>query len=122
MDEDVLHRIVVAEGTKAYHTKQVDEQNKQGFFLTYKALSLKIADIIREIDPSYPYPKALASTLLGMANDQIYFARHLPSLTDIKINGEEYGQVKKLLNDFVMRILHVNGTAPSDMQAVPKES
>ena len=57
-----------------------------------------------------------------MANDQIHFARHLPSLTDIKIIGEDYSQVKKLLNDFVMRSLNMNGTAPSDMQAVPKES
>jgi len=121
VDEDVLHRIVVAEGTKAYHTKQVDAQNKQGFFLTYKALSRKLADIIQEIDPLYPYPKALASTVLGMANDQIHFARHLPSLTDIKINGEDYSQVKKLLNDFISRSLNLNGAAPMDTQAVPKE-
>jgi hypothetical protein len=99
----------------------VDAQNKQGFFLTYQALSRKLADIIQEIDPLYPYPKALASTVLGMANDQIHFARHLPSLTDIKINGDDYSQVKKLLNDFITRSLNISGTAPMDMQAIPKE-
>jgi AcrR family transcriptional regulator len=29
VDEDVLHRIVVAEATKAYHTKEVDQENKK---------------------------------------------------------------------------------------------
>ena len=33
IDEDILHRIVVSEGTKGYHTKSVDEQNRYGFFL-----------------------------------------------------------------------------------------
>ncbi|MBV6654125.1 MAG: TetR/AcrR family transcriptional regulator, partial [Mameliella sp.] len=28
IDEDILHRIVVAEGTKAYHNKAVDTQNR----------------------------------------------------------------------------------------------
>ncbi|MCB0621748.1 MAG: TetR/AcrR family transcriptional regulator, partial [Saprospiraceae bacterium] len=38
VDEDVLHRIVVTEGTKAYHHKMVDEENRIGFFLSYKNL------------------------------------------------------------------------------------
>ena len=46
VNEHVLHRIVIAEGTKAYHTKQVDEENKEGFFLDYKRLAEKVANII----------------------------------------------------------------------------
>lgn len=105
VDEDVLHRIVVAEAAKAYHTKQVDEQNKQGFFLTYKALNKKISELILEINPQFIYPKALASSLLEMANDQIHFAKHLPSLTDIRVAQDDYAQVKKLLNTFVFNVL-----------------
>ncbi|MEL7121902.1 MAG: TetR/AcrR family transcriptional regulator [Bacteroidota bacterium] len=105
VDEDVLHRIVVAEATKAYHTKQVDSENQSGFFLTYKELSKIIAKIISEINPDYPYPNALASTLLEMANNHIYFALHLPSLTDVKIVDGDLSQVEKLMNDFALGLI-----------------
>jgi len=100
VDEDVLHRIVVAEATKAYHTKQIDRENKSGFFLTYKTLNKTIADIIKEINPQYRYPRALAVTLLEMANNHIYFAQHLPSLTDISLEDDDLSEVEELLNDF----------------------
>ena len=107
VDEDILHRIVVAEASKAYHTKEVDKENEHGFFLTYKALNKKIADIICELKPNYKYPRALASTLLEMANNHIYYALHLPSLTDIKISSPdtELGVVEQLLEDFAFGLL-----------------
>ena len=109
VDEDVLHRIVVAEATKAYHTKEVEKENKHGFFVTYKALAKKISTIIREIDPDYIYPRALAITLLEMANNHIYFALHLPSLTDVTIEKGDLSQVEKLLEDFAFGLLNLNG-------------
>lgn len=108
VDEDVLHRIVVAESTKGYHTKEVDAENKNGFFLTYKSLNKKLADIIAEIKPDYEYPRALASTLLEMANNHIYFALHLPSMTDITIDNGDLSQVEQLLEDFAFGLLGRN--------------
>lgn len=107
VDEDILHRIVVAEASKAYHTKEVDKENEHGFFLTYKALSKKIAGIIEELRPDYKYPRALASTLLEMANNHIYYSLHLPSLTDIKIDSpdENLQAVEQLLEDFAFGLL-----------------
>lgn len=105
VDEDILHRIVVAESTKAYHTKLVDQENKHGFFLTYKALNKKIANIISEVNSEYEYPHALASTILEMANNHIYFALHLPSMTDIKIEDGDLSQVEKLLEDFAFGLI-----------------
>lgn len=105
VDEDVLHRIVVAESTKAYHTKMVDNENKHGFFLTYKALKQTIAKMIQEINPEFKYPNALASTLLEMANNHIYFALHLPSMTDITVEEGDLSQVEQLLNDFAFGLL-----------------
>lgn len=105
VDEDVLYRIVVAEASKAYHTKKVDEQNQRGFFMTYKSLNKTIAAFILEIKPDFAYPKALASSLLEMANDQIYFSLHLPSLTDIQVFPDDFSAVKKLLHTFIFRIL-----------------
>ncbi len=85
VDMKVLYRIVVAESTKVYHTKTVDEENKLGLFLTYKALCRRIADILLLYRSDYPYPRTLASTMLEMAKDQVYFAQHLPRLTDIQL-------------------------------------
>lgn len=90
VDEDILHRIVVAEGTKGYHTKSVDAENRDGFFISYKMLCLKIADIMLEINPDFDYPRTLASTLVETANNTIYFAQHLPRLTDIKYEGSHF--------------------------------
>ncbi len=109
IDEDILHRIVVAEGAKAYHNKEVDEQNKDGFFLSYKSLCQKIADIILENNPTFPYPRALASNLLEMANNHIYFAQHLPRLTEVDGKGDILRQVEELLVYFAWKMLFSNG-------------
>lgn len=99
VDEDVLHKIVIAEGTKSYHTKTVDQENKAGFFATYKALAAKVGAIAKEINPAFSYPLALASTLLGMAYDHVYFADHLPRLTNISKDGNIPQQVEDMLYD-----------------------
>jgi AcrR family transcriptional regulator len=101
LDMEVLYRIVVAESTKVYHTKLVDEENKQGFFLTYKALCRRIADIFLIYKPNYAYPRTLASTLLEMAKDQIYFAQHLPRLTDIQMTENDLEPVADWLYHLV---------------------
>jgi AcrR family transcriptional regulator len=106
IDEDVLHRLVVTESTKAYHSKEIDEQNREGFFLSYKVLSEKLAGIIDEVNPSFPYPRALASNLLEMANNHVYFAVHLPRLTEVREeDGDVTGQVVELLTFFAFQLL-----------------
>lgn len=118
IDEDILHRIVVTEGTKAYHNKEVDELNREGFFLSYKSLCEKIAGIILDIQPEFPYPRALASSLLEMANNHIYFAEHLPRLTDVEAaRGQILLQVESLLHFFAFTLLRKaeNGAAAEDL-------
>ena len=105
VDEDILHRIVVAEGAKAYHTKEVDKENKEGYFSTYKALAKTLADMIADVNPDFIYPRALSSTLLEMANDQIYFSKHLPTLTDIRISEDNMDQAVTLLQDFAFKMM-----------------
>ncbi len=105
IDEDVLHRIVVVEGTKAYHSKEVDELNKDGFFKSYKTLCAKLADLILEVNPAFPYPRALATNILEMANNNMYFAHHLPRLTDIRAGENTREQVVNLLETFTMGLL-----------------
>lgn len=89
MDKAALYRIVIAESQKVYLTKSVDEENKQGLFFSYKRLCKNAAGIVREINPEYRYPTALISTMIESSYDQRYFARHLPSLTEIPKEQEE---------------------------------
>ncbi len=105
VNEKKLHSIIIMEGSKAYHTKSVDNENKEGFFKSYKALNQKVADVILEIDPSFPYPHSLASNLFETANNQIFFAEHLPKLTDLKVKSKNYSEVVELIRLFASRML-----------------
>ena len=89
VDEAALYRIVIAESQKVYLTKNVDEENKKGLFFSYKKLCKRAAEIVREINPEYRYPTALISTVIESSYDQRYFARHLPSLTEIPKEQED---------------------------------
>lgn len=106
VNEKVLHRIIITESAKAYHTKNIDEENQHGFYLNYKKLIQKIADVILEIDKKFPYPHSFASNLFEMANNEIYFAEHLPRLTDIKVKNENYDEVAKLLKFYKSRMIN----------------
>lgn len=106
IDRDALHQLVVVEGSKTYHVKGVDKENKQGFFRTFKLLSAKIAEILLEINPDFPYPKALASDLLEMANNHHYFTEHLPAMTDIKIEQDNMEELEKMMEYFVFKLIY----------------
>ncbi|MFD2246284.1 TetR/AcrR family transcriptional regulator [Pontibacter ruber] len=84
VSESTLHRIVIAESSKVYLTKEVDLDNKEGYFLEYKRLCRHIGQIILEINPNYPYPHSLSSTMVEAAHQQQFFAQHLPSLTEVQ--------------------------------------
>jgi len=105
IDRDLLHNIVVKEGIKAYHINDVDKENKMGYFTPYKALGQKIADIIREVNPDFPYPNTLASNLLEMSNNQMYFAQHLPKLTDLTTKNGNTAEIEKMLEFFVFKLI-----------------
>ncbi|MCC2545257.1 TetR/AcrR family transcriptional regulator [Hymenobacter sp. BT175] len=84
LDEAALYRVVVNEASKSYLTRDVDEDNRAGLFREYKRLVAEVAAVISQIRPEYPYPHALVSTLLEAARKQLFYAQHLPSLTDTK--------------------------------------
>lgn len=105
VNETILHRIVISEGSKAYHTKHVDEENKHGIFKTYKDLIQKVANIILKVQPNFKYPRSLASNLFEMANNHIFFAQHLPRLTDIEVQEDNYTEVSEMMEYFTFRLL-----------------
>ena len=81
-DEAALYRVVVAEASKAYLTKDVDADDRAGLFREYKGLVADLVEVVQAVNPAYLYPCTLVSTLLESARKQHFFAQHLPSLTD----------------------------------------
>ncbi len=105
INENILHKVVIKEGTKAYHIHNVDDENKLGYFASYKEVVQKVASIISAVSSNYPYPRMLASNLFEMANNQIYFAEHLPQLTDINCKKDQYIELEKALNFMTEKLL-----------------
>jgi hypothetical protein len=56
--------IVIIEFTKRFTPSEVDEENKEGYFI-YKRVINRIVAIVNEINPSsYPYAKKFNSTIV----------------------------------------------------------
>ena len=105
VSESKLHRIVISEGNKTYHTKEVDNENSKGFFKSYKDLAESVSNVISEINPAFKYPFSLATNLFEMSNNHIFFAKHLPRLTDISVEKNEVDEVESMLNYFADKLL-----------------
>jgi len=114
VNESVLHKIIVKEGAKAYHTAHVDAENKVGMFMSYKMLVQRIVDTISEVNPKFPYKYSLASNIFEMSNSQIYFADHLPSLTNINCEATtRQDEMLTMLEYFVFKLLEIDNNALS---------
>lgn len=84
-----LFNIICSESCKSYLIKNVDDLNKYGVYFNYKKIVAILSQIILAINPTYPYPHMLVTTVIEGIHHQKYFAEHLPSLTD-KVDDPEY--------------------------------
>ncbi len=82
INEVLLSKIVINENSKSYLTKEVDKENKEGYFSIYKRLVARIKDMISDFDQAYQYPSSLASTVVEGALHQHFLKDHFSSLTD----------------------------------------
>lgn len=82
INEAILNKIIIAEFTKTLHTKEVDQENKEGFFLIYKRVINRIVTIVNEVNPNYLYAKSLISTIVEGSLHQHFLTEHLTTITD----------------------------------------
>ena len=82
INEVLLNRIIINEYSKSYLTKEVDSENKEGYFAIYKRLVNRISSMITEVDGDYQYPSSLSSTVLEGSLHQHFLKDHFSSLTD----------------------------------------
>lgn len=82
ISEHESYKLVIWEGSKAFLTKNVSNDNKDRLFKPYKDLCQRFSSIIKEYNPKYKFPHSLASTILEMSHAQKFFKQNLPALTD----------------------------------------
>ncbi len=87
INESILNKIIIAEFTKTLLTKEVDEENKEGFFLVYKRVINRIIDVIKEVNPEYGYAKSLASSIVEGSLHQHFLKDHLKTITNCNENN-----------------------------------
>jgi AcrR family transcriptional regulator len=82
INESILNKIIITEFTKTMMTKEVDNENKEGFFLIYKRVVNRLVAMIEVVNPQYAYSKSLASTIVEGALHQHFLKNHLKTITN----------------------------------------
>ncbi|MFD2098925.1 TetR/AcrR family transcriptional regulator [Flagellimonas iocasae] len=103
INEVILNKIVINEFSKSYLTKEVDKENKEGYFLVYKRLVNRLTEMIVNVDCTYPYPISLASTIFEGSLHQYFLKEHFPALT----NCNESVTPLEYFTDLIDRTLNV---------------
>jgi len=83
INEKLLAEIVRKESSKSFHIQDVDRENGEGYFLSYKNLVDKISVFVLDLDPTFLYPHSHSCSLLEMIRNQRYYAEHLPRLSNL---------------------------------------
>lgn len=84
INETLLYRIIVNESSKSFLTKEVDKENKEGYFEIYKRLITRLEAMILDVKPKYQFALSLASTILEGSLHQHFLNEHFPSITNSK--------------------------------------
>jgi AcrR family transcriptional regulator len=86
INEFILNKIIIVEFSKTLHCKEIDDDNKEGFFLVYKNIINRIVTLVNELNPDYIYAKSLVSTIVVGSLHQHFLKDHLTTITDCNDN------------------------------------
>lgn len=84
INEITLNKIIINENSKSFLTKEVDQENKDGYFVIYKRVIQRLRDIIKDFKPNYKFASSLASTIIESSLHQHFLKDHFSSITDCK--------------------------------------
>jgi len=82
INEIILNKIIINENSKSYLTKEVDQENREGFFIVYKRIVHRLREIILAVNPNYKFATSLASTVIEASLHQHFLKDHFSSITD----------------------------------------
>lgn len=82
INEKTLNTIIIREFSKTLHTKEIDQDNSEGFFEIYKRIISRLVKMVEAVNPDYPYPKSLISSIVDGALHQHFLMNHLKTITN----------------------------------------
>ncbi|WP_298551142.1 TetR/AcrR family transcriptional regulator [uncultured Algibacter sp.] len=97
INEVVLNRIIVNENSKSFLTKEVDQENKEGYFVIYKRIVHRLRDMIIALNPNYKFSSSLASTIIEGSLHQHFLKDHFTSITDCNAGVTPTNFIKNLV-------------------------
>jgi len=103
INEVALNHIIINESSKSYLTKEVETDNKEGYFSIYKRLVTRISEMISEVSSDYEYSLSLSSMVLDGALHQHFLKDHIQSITDCS----EKKSVSNYFKDLVINTLKI---------------
>lgn len=86
INESILNKIIIVEFTKTLHYKEIEDDNKEDFFLVYKRIINRIVANVNEVNPDYIYANSLISTIVEGSLHQHFLKEHLSTLTNCDKN------------------------------------
>ncbi len=89
LDPKLLRKLVINESIKGYLTKSVDAEHESGIFAQVYRFGERISSIIKEISPTYLFPKTLVFTVMESSLLQSFNSLHLPGMTEVRHDGTE---------------------------------
>ena len=101
INELILNQIIIVQFSKTFLTKEVAEENKEGFFLVYKRVISRLIAIINEVNPDYSFAKSLASSIVEGALHQHFLKDYLKTITNCTSNDS----VTKFYIDLIEKTL-----------------
>ncbi|MEE9362752.1 MAG: TetR/AcrR family transcriptional regulator [Cellulophaga sp.] len=102
IDEVLLGQIIISESTKVYHIKDVEKANKKGYFEVYKSVVQRVSDMVLAVNSKFEFPHMLVSTVIEGVQQQRYFVKYLPKLTDVKQDADN---VSEFYNQLVFKVI-----------------
>jgi len=82
INEIILNKIIINENSKSYLTKEVDQENREGFFIVYKRIVHRLREMILAVNLNYKFATSLASTVIEASLHQHFLKDHFSSITD----------------------------------------
>ncbi|MDN3667248.1 TetR/AcrR family transcriptional regulator [Algibacter miyuki] len=105
INQMLLNKIVIYENSKSYLTKNVDAENKDGFFMPYKRVVHRFSGIISDYNTDYKYPLSLASSIVEGALQEHFVKTHFKSIT----NCNDEHLLTEFFTDLAIKALSVDG-------------
>tara|TARA_R100001377_G_C3174529_1_gene104302 strand:+ start:407 stop:1078 length:672 start_codon:yes stop_codon:yes gene_type:complete len=88
INEIALNRIIINENSKSFSTKEVDKENKEGYFSIYKRVINRLSNLILDVNSNYTHALSLASNIIEGGLHQHFLMHHFSTLTNCKNSND----------------------------------